>query len=57
MDKEIITPREKVNNLLSTKVYSKRDLSDKLAMSRPTLDRRLRENDWGKLEIMVIHSL
>jgi DNA-binding Xre family transcriptional regulator len=46
---------EKIRLLLLK--YEKKELAQKLGMSRPTLDSRLKNGKWKKLEIEKINKL
>lgn len=47
--------KQKVQQLLLK--YSKTDLCEKLGMSRPTLNERIKNDTWKKLEIEKINRL
>ena len=44
----------KINELIDGKFYSKSELSKKLAMSYPTLYKRLEDKNWTGVEINII---
>jgi hypothetical protein len=43
--------------MLNCGKFTKFDLAAKLGISRPTLDRRLKNNDWKVTEMVFIKSL
>ncbi len=52
---EVITQR--ILALLAGGKYTKRELAERLDMTRPTLDRRLVKHTWTKLELKEIKEL
>ena len=52
-----ITATIKITALINSSRFSKIDLSEKLGISRPTLDNRIKFNNWKKGEIELIKSL
>ncbi len=51
------TTTEKATDLLNREIFTKGALAEELGISRPTLDRRLESDNWGKLEIKWINKL
>jgi DNA-binding Xre family transcriptional regulator len=51
------TATVKVCALINSSRISKKDLADKLGITRPTLDRRINKKDWKKGELEIIKSL
>ncbi len=47
----------KAKNMLDTGEFTKDELSKTLDISRPTLDTRLKEENWKKGEIVIIKAL
>ena len=52
-----ITATIKVNAMLNSYRITKIDLADKLGITRPTLDKRLKLNNWKKGEMQLIKTL
>ena len=50
-------PKDRVRNWLDIGTFNKTELSDKIGISRVTLDKRLRLHNWTKGEAMIISSL
>lgn len=46
-----------VRSLLDCSIFTKTDLAEKLGISRPTLDTRLKLGNWKKGELAIIDSL
>ena len=52
-----ITATIKVNTALNSGIITKVELSEKLDMSRPTLDTRLIKSNWKKGELEIIKNM
>ena len=52
-----MTTSEKVLNLLSSNKITKVELSSKLGISRPTLDKRIKDGNWKRLEKVYVNTL
>lgn len=46
-----------VKSLLDCSIFTKTDLAEKLGISRPTLDTRLKVSNWKKGELAIIETL
>lgn len=47
----------KLNSALQSNLYTKVTLAEKLGISRPTLDKRLKFGNWKKGELAIIETL
>ena len=46
-----------VKALLDCNIFTKTDLAEKLGISRPTLDTRIKQHNWKKGELAIIETL
>ena len=37
--------------------FKKKDLAEKLGISRPTLDKKMRDNDWTDHDLFILNKL
>lgn len=52
-----ITATIKLNAMLNSGQITKVELSDRLGITRPTLDTRLQKNNWKKGELILIKAM
>jgi len=52
-----ITATIKLNAMINSRRSTKIELAEKLGITRPTLDNRLKDNSWKKGELELIKSL
>lgn len=52
-----ITATIKLNAMINSNRATKYDIAEKLGITRPTLDNRLKNNSWKKGELELIKSL